>query len=140
MPNYHKRTERATALMEEHGLDVMLLTKPANMFYLTGDGRLCAYAMVTGSGQIALGVPQTDLADVKSSARFDHIVGFEDEVGMIHSIARYFDHFGLREGTVGLEYAFLPKPRLGMLTHPHAKLTCPKKTSPDVKLECEGME
>jgi len=28
-------------------LSALLLTKPANMFYLTGDGRLCAYAMIT---------------------------------------------------------------------------------------------
>jgi Xaa-Pro aminopeptidase len=48
-------------------------------------------------------------------------VGFEDEVGMIHSIAHYFQHFEIEEGTVGLEYAFLPQPRMGMLTHPHAK-------------------
>jgi Xaa-Pro aminopeptidase len=121
MPNYHKRTERATTLMEEHGLDVMLLTKPANMFYLTGDGRLCAYAMITREGKIALGVPQTDVEDVRSVAAFADIVGFEDEVGMIHSMAHYYEHFGIRQGTVGLEYAFLPQPRMGMLTHPHAK-------------------
>jgi Xaa-Pro aminopeptidase len=91
------------------------------MLYLTGDGRLCAYAMVTREGHVALGVPQTDVADVRARAHFDHIAGFEDEVGMIHSIAHHFEHFGIRMGTVGLEYTFLTKSMMGMLTHPHAK-------------------
>jgi Xaa-Pro aminopeptidase len=107
--------------MESAGLDALLLTKPANLFYLTGDGRLCACAMVTRKGEVAVGVPSTDVEDVKRLARFDHIVGFEDEVGMIHSIAHFFRDFGIRTGAVGLEYAFLPQPRMGMLTHPHGK-------------------
>jgi len=35
------------------------------MFYLTGDGCLCAFAMITIDGKVALGVPQTDVEDVK---------------------------------------------------------------------------
>jgi Xaa-Pro aminopeptidase len=107
--------------MKAAGLDVLLLTKPANMAYLTGDGRLCAYAMVTQDEKIALGVPQTDLEDVKKLAHFDQIVGFDDEVGMIHSIAHNFEHFGIRQGVVGLEYTFLTQSMMGMFTHPHAK-------------------
>ena len=52
---------------------------------------------------------------------FDHLVGFEDEVGMIHSIAHYFKDFGIRKGTLGLEHTFLNGAMMGMLTHPHAK-------------------
>ncbi len=118
---YWERLKRCTHLMNEAGLNVLLLTKPSNMFYLTGDGRLCAYAMITQDGKVALGVPQTDVEDVKNLARFDHIVGFEDEVGMIHSIAHNFEHFGIREGSVGLEYTFLTQSMMAMLTHPHAK-------------------
>jgi Xaa-Pro aminopeptidase len=91
------------------------------MFYLTGDGRLCAYAIITRDGQVALGVPQTDVEDVTSLAHFDAIAGFGDEVGMIHSIAHHFEHFGIRQGAVGLEYTFLTQSMMGMLTHPHAK-------------------
>jgi Xaa-Pro aminopeptidase len=108
-------------LMRTAGLDALLLTKPANMYYLAGDGRLCAYAMITQESQVALGVPSTDVADVKALAHFDHVVGFEDEVGMIHSIAHYFERFGIQKGTVGLEYTFLTQSMMGMLTHPHAK-------------------
>jgi Xaa-Pro aminopeptidase len=118
---YQKRLQRCSRLMKEVGIDTLLLTKPANMFYLTGDGRLCAYAMINQAGKVALGVPQTDVEDVKSLAHFDHIVGFEDEVGMIHSIAHHFEHFGIQQGTVGLEYTFLTQSMKNMLTHPHAK-------------------
>ena len=107
--------------MKETGLNVLLITKPSNMFYLTGDGRLCSYAMITQDGKVALGVPRTDVEDVKNLAHFDHIVGFDDEVGMIHSIAHNFEHFGVKEGSVGLEYTFLTQSMTGMLTHPHAK-------------------
>jgi Xaa-Pro aminopeptidase len=118
---YQDRLARCGYHMKEAGLDVLLLTKPANMFYLTGDGRLCAYAMITQGGKVALGVPSTDVKDVEHLAHFDHIVGFEDEIGMIHSIADHFAHFGIQEGTVGLEYTFLTQSMMGMLTHPHAK-------------------
>lgn len=118
---YQNRLEKCGNLMEAAGLDVLLLTKPSNMFYLTGDGRLCAYAIVTQEGKVALGVPQTDIDDVKKLACFDHIVGFENEVGMIHSISHYFKHFGIEQGQLGLEFSFLTQSMMGMLTHPHAK-------------------
>jgi len=121
MAEHKERLKKAGRLMEEAGIDVLLLSKPSNMFYLTGDGRLCAYAMITQDGKVALGVPMTDVEDVRQVAHFDHIVGFEDEVGMIHSIAHHFEHFGISQGTVGLEYTFLTQSMMGMLTHPHAK-------------------
>jgi len=116
-----RRLDRCSRMMKEHELDVLLLTKPSNMYYLTGDGRLCAYAMITQDGKVALGVPSTDVEDVTALAHFDQIAGFEDEVGMIHSIAHHFEHFGIKQGTVGLEYTFLTQSMMGMVTHPHAK-------------------
>lgn len=118
---FEERLARCSRHMKEAGLDVLLLAKPANMAYLTGDGRLCAYAMVTKEGRVALGVPSTDVEDVKRLARFDRIAGFDDEVGMIHSIAHDFKHFGIQEGSVGLEYTFLTHSMMHMLTHPHGK-------------------
>lgn len=118
---YERRLEICADLMQEVGLDVLILTKPSNMFYLTGDGRLCAYAMVTKEGKVALGVPQTDVEDVRQLASFDHMEGFEDEVGMIHAIARDFARFGIESGVMGLEYTFLTQSMMAMLTHPHGK-------------------
>lgn len=120
-PMHEKRIEKCSRMMKEHGLDVLLLTKPSNMYYLTGDGRLCAYTMITQDGKVALGVPSTDVKDVTALAHFDRINGFEDEVGMIHGIAHDFEHFGIKQGTVGLEYTFLTQSMMGMMTHPHAK-------------------
>ncbi len=118
---YRARVQRCVDMMVEHDLDVLLLTKPSNMFYLTGDGRLCAYAMITSRGEVALGVPSTDIEDVSNFATFDKIIGFENEVGMIHSIAHYFKEFGISQGSIGLENTFLTLSMQGMLTHPHAK-------------------
>jgi Xaa-Pro aminopeptidase len=118
---YQDRLTRCSRLMKEAELDALLLTKPANMYYLTGDGRLCAYVMITQEGKVALGVPSTDVDDVKLLAHFDHIAGFENEVGMIHSTAHHFEHFSINKGAVELEYTFLTQSMMGMLTHPHAK-------------------
>lgn len=118
---YPDRLEKCSRLMKKANLDALLLAKPANMFYLTGDGRLCSFAMITQDSVVALGVPETDVEDVKRLAHFDHIAGFENEVGMIHSINHYFEHFGVSKGSVGLEYTFLTQSMMGMFTHPHAK-------------------
>jgi len=115
------RVERCVRLMVQSGLDVLLLTKPSNMFYLTGDGRLCAFAMISRDGRIGLGVPKTDVEDVRAITGLDAIEGFENEVGMIHAVAHCFDRFGISRGTVGLEYTFLTQTMMGMMTHPHAK-------------------
>lgn len=115
------RVARCTERMKKQGIDVLVLAKPANMVYLTGDGRLCAFAMITRQGQVALGVPTTDVEDVSRAASYDEMVGFEDEVGMIHSIAHFFGHFGISSGVVGLEFTFVTQSMRAMLTHPHAK-------------------
>lgn len=118
---FDQRIESCVKLMEKAEINVLLITKPANMYYLTGDGRLCAFAMVTDKGEVGVGVPSTAVVDVTNHAKFDQIVGFEDEVGMIHAIAHYFEGFGISKGYVGLEYTFLTNSMMHMLTHPHAK-------------------
>ena len=118
---HKERIKRCIGLMRKENLDVLLLAKPSNMFYLTGDGRLCSFAMITQQGTVALGVPKTDIEDVQKTASFDHIMGFDDEIGMIHAIAHYFKEFGILKGSVGLEYTFLTQSMMSMLTHPHGK-------------------
>ncbi|MDP2700915.1 MAG: aminopeptidase P family N-terminal domain-containing protein, partial [Candidatus Rokubacteria bacterium] len=41
------RWARAASLMERHGIDALFLMKPANLAYLTGDGRPCALGLLT---------------------------------------------------------------------------------------------
>jgi Xaa-Pro aminopeptidase len=118
---YRGRLSQCVRLMREAEFDVLLLSKPSNMFYLTGDGRLCAFAMITRDGNTALGVPMTDVEDVQRLAHVDHVAGFEDEVGMIHGIAHNLEHFEISKGVMGLEYTFLTQSMMSMFTHPHAK-------------------
>lgn len=115
-----ERVTMAGEAMGRYGIDALLLAKPANMFYLTGDGRLCAYALITREGRVAMGVPSTDISDVTGKARFDRIVGFENEVGMLHSVHHFCEEFGLERGTIGLEETFLTRSMFAMFTHPHA--------------------
>jgi len=118
---YMERIRRAGVLMEKAGVDALLLTKPQNMAYLVGDGRLCAFAIVAKDGSNYVGVPKTDLADVRKSCASDHILGFDDEVGMLHSLMHIWKELGLDVGKVGVENSFLKVSMLHMFEHPHAK-------------------
>lgn len=118
---FKERIKRAGELMEKAGLDAVLLTKPQNMAYLLGDGRLCAFAIVARSGTNYVGVPKTDLEDTKKSCASERILGFEDEVGMLHSLMHTWKELGLEKGKVGVENTFLRVSMLQMVKHPHAK-------------------
>jgi Xaa-Pro aminopeptidase len=118
--SYAERATRAGELMRGAGVGAFLLTKPANLFYFTGVAQLCAYAIVSHGGEVALGVPFIDLDDVSSRARYDQITGFNDEEGMLHSISHFFHHMGLEQAQIGLEHSFITKSREAMFTHPHA--------------------
>jgi Xaa-Pro aminopeptidase len=118
---FKQRIQRAGELMEKAGLDAILLTKPQNMSYLTGDGRLCAFAIVARSGASYVGVPKTDVEDAKRSCASEHIIGFEDEVGMLHSLMHTWKELGLEKGKVGAENTWLKVSMLQMFKHPHAK-------------------
>jgi Xaa-Pro aminopeptidase len=102
-------------------LDAILLTKPQNMMYLVGDGRLCTFTIVSNEGATYVGVPKTDIKDVKKSCSSEHILGFEDEVGMLHSLMHIWKELGLEKGKVGVENTFLRVSMSEMLKHPHAR-------------------
>jgi hypothetical protein len=48
---YQERLKKCSQLMKETTVDILLLTKPANMFYLTGDG-LCRQAKGRATGSV----------------------------------------------------------------------------------------
>jgi Xaa-Pro aminopeptidase len=104
---FKERVKRACDLMEKTGLDAVLLTKPQNITYLLGDGRLCAFAIIARSGASYVRVPKTDIDDTKKSSASEHILGFEDEGGMLHSIMHIWKELGLEKGRVGVENTFL---------------------------------
>jgi len=72
---------------------VLLLTKRRNMFYLTGDGRLCAYAMITQEARWRW-VPGDGRRGCQSPRLHDHVVGFDDEVGRSTPLPTT-PHFGI---------------------------------------------
>jgi len=118
---FRERVGRAASLMQAVGLEAILLTKPQNMAYLVGDGRLCAFTVVSKTGATYYGVPKTDLEDVKKSSASEHILGFEDEVGMLHSLMHIWNELGLEKGRIGVENTFLKVSMFEMFKHPHAK-------------------
>jgi Xaa-Pro aminopeptidase len=118
---FKERIQRAGELMEKAGLDAILLTKPSNMSYLVGDGRLCAFTIVSKAGATYVGVPKTDVEDTRRHCASDHILGFEDEVGMLHSLMHIWKELGLEKGKVGAENTWLRVSMLEMFKHPHAK-------------------
>lgn len=118
---FEERVKRSGELMETQGLDAILLTKPQNMTYLVGDGRLCAFAIVAKNGATYVGVPKTDIEDTKKRCASEHIIGFEDEVGMLHALMHIWKELKLETGKAGVENTFLRVSMLGMLKHPHAK-------------------
>jgi len=70
--------------------------------------------------KVALGVPQTDVEDVKQFAHFDQIVVWGwSWYDPFHRPLLWA--FWNQERTVGLEYTFLTQSMMGMMTHPHAK-------------------
>ncbi len=118
---FKERIKRASTLMEKASLDAILLTKPQNMMYLVGDGRLCAFTIIANNGDTYVGVPKTDLEDVKQTCASEHILGFEDEVGMLHALMHVWKELDLKKGKVGVENTFLRVSMLEMFKHPHAK-------------------
>jgi len=118
---FKERVRRAGELMEKAGFDAILLTKPQNMSYLVGDGRLCAFAIIARTGATYVAVPKTDLEDTGKSCASEHILGFEDEVGMLHSLMHVWKELGLEKGKVGAENTWLKVSMLEMFKHPHAK-------------------
>jgi len=118
---YKERLTRASKLMDEKGIDAILLTKPQNMMYLVGDGRLCAFTIISKEGATYVGVPKTDLEDTKQACASEHILGFDDEVGMLHGLMHIWKELKLEKGKVGVENTFLKVSMLEMFKHPHAK-------------------
>src|SRR5574341_1842041 len=100
------RWTRAAALMELHGIDALFLMKPANLAYLTGDGRPCALALFTRALQCVVAVPATDLTSVRETSAATDIRVFRSEEEMFHGFRDVLHAHGLAESTIGLEKNF----------------------------------
>jgi Xaa-Pro dipeptidase len=104
--DYRGRWERAAGLMREHGIDALFLMKPANLGYLTGDGRLCALGLLTASLDCIVSVPTCDLGNARSTSAATDLRTFRNEEDMFHGFRDVIRELGLEQATIGLEKNF----------------------------------
>ncbi len=100
------RWARAAQLMETRGIDALFLMKPANLAYLTGDGRPCALGLLTRSLHCIVSVPVSDLPSVRASSAASDVRGFGSEEEMFHGFRDVLKDLGLTEATIALEKNF----------------------------------
>jgi Xaa-Pro aminopeptidase len=104
--DYTARWERAAALMRERGIDALFLMKPANLGYLTGDGRLCALGLFTTSLDCVVSVPTCDFSDARAASAATDLRVFKNEEDMFHGFRDVIRELGLEQATIGLEKNF----------------------------------
>lgn len=92
--------------MEKGGIDAIFLMKPANLAYLTGDGRPCALGLLTRAGRCVVAVPASDLRSVRMTSAVSDIRTFRSEEEMFHGFRDVLTELGVAEGTIGLEKNF----------------------------------
>jgi Xaa-Pro aminopeptidase len=104
--NITARWARAAELMEAKGVDALFLMKPANLAYLTGDGRPCALGLLTRSLQCVVSVPVSDLHSVRTTSAATDIRTFKSEEEMLHGFRDVLKDLRLSEATIGVEKNF----------------------------------
>src|SRR5574342_866485 len=104
--DYKARWARAASLMETHGVDALFLMKPANLAYLTGDGRPCALALLTRALRCIVAVPACDLASVRRASAATEIRVFQSEAEMFHGFRDVLQELGLTQATIAIEKNF----------------------------------
>lgn len=104
--DFKSRWARAASLMEAHGIDALFLMKPANLAYLTGDGRPCALGLMTRALQCVVAVPASDVSSVRMSSVATDIRAFRSEEEMFPGFRDVLEEQGLSKATIGLEKNF----------------------------------
>ncbi len=104
--DFKSRWQRAASLMEHDGIDALFLMKPANLLYLTGDGRPCALGLLTRSLQCIVAVPSSDLQSVRRVSAATDIRVFRSEEEMFHGFRDVLREQGVSEATIALEKNF----------------------------------
>jgi len=104
--DYPSRWQRAATLMERDGIDALFLMKPANLAYLTGDGRPCALALLTRALRCIVAVPACDLASVHNASAATDIRVFRSEEEMFHGFRDVLHELGLTRATIAVEKNF----------------------------------
>lgn len=104
--DFRARWARAASLMDAGGVDAMFVMKPANLAYLTGDGRPCALALFTRTQACIVAVPISDLHSVQATSAATDIRSFRSEEDMFHGFRDVLIEQRLSESTIALEKNF----------------------------------
>ena len=104
--DFGARWRRAAELMARRGIDALFVMKPANLAYVTGDGRPCALGLLTRTGRCVVAVPASDLSSVRRTSAATDIRAFRSEEEMFHGFRDVLRELGLTEATVAVEKNF----------------------------------
>jgi len=104
--DFKARWVRAASGMQAHGVDALFVMKPANLAYLTGDGRPCALGLLTRNLQCIVAVPASDVRSVRMASAATEIRSFGSEEEMFHGFRDVLKAHGLSAATIALEKNF----------------------------------
>ena len=90
--------------MERDGIDALFLMKPANLAYLTDDGR--PWVLLTRALRCIVAVPACDLASVRNASTATDIRSFRSEDEMFHGFRDVLHELGLTHSTIAVEKNF----------------------------------
>jgi Xaa-Pro aminopeptidase len=104
--DFKARWARAASSMQAHGIDGLFVMKPANLAYLTGDGRPCALGLLTGALQCIVAIPASDVPSVRMTSAATEIRAFGSEEEMFHGFRDVLQEQGLSRATIAVEKNF----------------------------------
>jgi Xaa-Pro aminopeptidase len=104
--DFEARWQKAATLMAASGIDGVFVMKPANLAYLTGDGRPCALGLLTVRGEFVVAVPECDLSSVRAASHVSDVRTFRSEEEMFHGFRDVLAELDLTQATIGLERNF----------------------------------
>jgi len=104
--DFKARWARAASSMQAHGVDALFVMKPANLAYLTGDGRPCALGLLTSALRCIVAVPVSDMPSVRMASTATEIRAFGSEEEMFHGFRDVLAEQGLSKATIALEKNF----------------------------------
>lgn len=92
--------------MKERGIDAIFVMKPANLAWLTGDGRPCALGLLDANGEFVVSVPECDVPSMRMLSTASEINSFRNEEDMFHGFGEILELRGLKGSTIALEKNF----------------------------------
>lgn len=112
---FRKRLARTRSLMTETGRDALLLTDPADIFYLTGYHTFevsVHTALVVTAGQVVLQVPSIETGPAVVTAMVDDILGYrwegiDEVVKPLLALLSPYRHIGLDAYSAGLRHGII---------------------------------